>query len=200
MENKLILAGDVVGTDGDKLYMATTDVGSDGREFTQDHEIVCKKKDLKDLKAGDRVKVFGKLGRSDENRTVIISTQIEPYTDSHDLNVARLVGIAHRTFEFFPRIEGSGAFGNLLVTVDGVIYSGTAFGHTANMLSRNCTKGSTVKLQGRIDNREWPDRNGEVQSRTRIIADPDYTKVLEKAKMVDPLDELDDEKQAAAGI
>lgn len=198
MENKLVIGGTVVGTDGNMLMIDTMDVGTNGREFVENLVVVCKKKDLKDLKAGDRIKVVGCLGRNDENRTIIIGNTIEPYSDSRDLNMARLVGTAYRSFEFYPRIEGSGAFGNLLVTVDNTIYRGTAFGHTAHMLNRDCTEGSEIKLQGRIRIRPYSDREGDMQNMTEIVADPKFTKVLKTAVIVDPLDELD--KQTAAGI
>lgn len=202
MENKLILAGDVVNVNKDSMTLTTMDVGSDGREFVETHEIIMTKKELKEVKAGNRVRVIGHLGRDDHNRTVIIGDTVSLHDDLQDINVAKLVGKAHRTFEFYPRIEGSGAFGSLLVTVNQTIYRGTAFGHTAHMLSRQCLIGSTVRLQGRIRTREYTDRNGDTQRMTEIVAHPDFTKVLEVATIIDPFDELDkvEKKVNSAGI
>lgn len=196
--NKLILAGEIVEK-GDVIMMTTTEFSSDGREFTEDHEIhFAKKKDSASIKAGDKIRVMGHLKRNDDNITIIeILSPPEKHEDDDDLNVARIVGKAHRTFEFYPRAEGRVALGNLLVTVENTIYRGVAFGHLAHTLHRNCSKGSDVQLEGRLRTREYEDRDGDMQSMLEIVADPDFTKVLKKAAIVDRFEQYEEKTKEA---
>jgi len=210
-QNRVLLAGMVTGVESNMLWMSTTEVAQNRREYTQAHEITGTKKMFKDIKAGERVKMFGKFGTKIETRTdgsefpktIIIADRIEPHSDAKDINVGRLQGLAHRSFEFYNYTEGSGAYGNALVAIEDEVFSATAFRNTAHWLNRDFLEGSEVKLQGRVRTRPpYTDRNGDIQEQVEIVVDIRKSKVLKKAPDYDPLDEFDqaDEKQASAGI
>jgi hypothetical protein len=184
--NKVILCGSITSVAKGTVTMETTEPSGTGDVYTEVHNITCKPGIMKDVKTGKKFKMVGSLGRNDENRTQLQADSFKKLDKSQpDANMARLTGIAHRSFEFYPRAEGRMAFGNLLVSVDDIIFRGVAFGHTAHMLHRGCKRGSTVQLEGRVRAREYQDNQGDDQIMIEVVADPDYTKVLKKAVIVD---------------
>jgi len=194
--NKLILAGELIQKNDEVILMSTTETSSDGREFTEEHEVHVDKKVM--FKVGDRIRVMGRLERSEDNITIIKAIdKITKHEGEDDMNAARITGKAHRTFEFYPRDAGRAALGNILVTVDNTIFRGVAFGHLAHTLHRGCTKGSEVQLEGRLRTREYQDREGDMQSMLEIVADPDFTRVIKRAAIVDRFAELEEKEKAA---
>lgn len=49
-----------------------------------------------------------------------------------------------------------------------------AWRHTANFVSKYLTKGQTVVVSGRLQNRDYTDRNGQNRRLTEIVADNCY--------------------------
>jgi len=199
--NKLFLAGMVTGKNKSSVTMETTETTATG-DYTETHEVMAPAKLSKEVEVGNRYKVTGQLARTEDNITVIVADKFEQHPDSElDLNACRITGKAHRSFEFYPRTDSQAAFGNLLVSNEEnpqLIVRGVAFQHLGHALDREAKRGSTVQIQGRIRHRPY-EAQGEKRKMLEIICDPDFTKVLEKAVVVDLFaEEAPAEPEAAA--
>ena len=53
-------------------------------------------------------------------------------------------------------------------------FSATAWGGTADFITRNFTKGKMIAMDGRIEPQEWVDREGNKRSTTKIVVNSAY--------------------------
>lgn len=191
--NVVKMCGDVLEVSEDVMKLKTIERTFNGNEYEEIHTVYC---DNHGQKKGDRVKFFGSLKTIKSNlgpQTIIDAdktTLAKATKKEKSCNVAKIVGKAPQTFQFFPRAEGKMAFGNLLLLTgeetDGAqFHRGVFFGQIAHYFSRMCNRNSIVQMIGRIRNREYVDNDGESRTMLEVIVDPDQTKVLKRGKVVD---------------
>lgn len=190
MENRIMLAGTVLAKRNDSIELETEEVSFDGTEtYSHTHPIVMVAKDLKAVKKGSRIKVDGKFGRDENRRGRIEATSVTTGYKGDDVNIGEIVGMAHRSFQFFPAVGDKRAFGNVLVRLDeDLIIRGVCFTPTCHRFDRDCTSGSKVQVLGRIQHRKYLDRKGDNQQMIEIVGDDDWTNVLESNVLVNPFD------------
>jgi hypothetical protein len=189
--NGVRLIGTVKTVVENKALIETVNVGSDGQEYSEIHVV---EGDFSKFE-GKRVNIIGRLATvdtEDGRRETIIQAQVitKAKKGEPDQNIAKFVGNAARSFQYFPRTaDGKMAFGNLLL-VNGPedkpqFVATKAFGHLANSLNRGAVRGSKVQVVGPIRYREY-EQDGESRTALEIVAQPDLTKVLKVAKVEDP--------------
>jgi hypothetical protein len=190
MTNRIMLAGTVVAKGNGKIDLETNELSFDGNEtYTHTHPITMTQKDLKAVKKGSQIKVMGKFGRSEDRRGRIEALAVEPGYKGNDMNFGEVIGTAHRSFQFFEAKGDKRAFGNVLVRLDdGMILRGVCFAPTCHRFNGTCTTGSTVQVLGRIQHREYIDREGDQQIMIEIVGNDDFTNVLESVDLVNPFD------------
>ncbi len=190
--NGVRLIGDVQTVVANRALVKTSNVASDGTEYSELHVV---EGDFGKFE-GKKVNIIGKLATVDVEdegrRETIIQAQVvaKAKKGEMDQNIAKFVGNAARGFQYFPRTaDGKMAFGNLLLVngpQDSPQFVQTkAFGHLANSLNRGAVRGSTVQVVGPIRYREY-EQDGEARTALEIVAQPDLTKVLKVAKIEDP--------------
>ena len=116
------------------------------------------------------------------------------------MNICRLIGRLAFSFtgNYFDPKPGKQAFGNLSVRVGRGIYRGVLFGALATVFARTVKTGNLVRLQGFLRKREFETRDGVSKTALEIIADPDWTTVLE-AEQFDEFENFE-EAQKMAGV
>ena len=198
MTNRIMLAGNVLEKDNDGIVLETNEVSFDGNDtYTHLHPVTMTAKDLKAVKKGSQIKVMGKFGRGEDKRGRIEALTVDPNYKGDDINFGEIVGIAHRSFQFFEAKGDKRAFGNVLVRLDdGMILRGVLFAPTCHRFNGPCTTGSTVQVLGRIQHREYTDREGDGQVMIEIVGNDDFTNVLESVELVNPFEEMADQAEA----
>lgn len=191
------LVGNVTDNFDGGFTLETTIQNFVGDKFSEKHPVKGESQ-----KIGAKLAVIGHFETIDR-KTWIIADKITPVKKGAlGINLAHIIGKAARAFKFFPKLDQKSAFGNvLLMTGDGQFHRGIIFGSAAYLLSRKCTKGSEVSLQGRIQHRPYEDNDGNMQYMLEIVGDEDETTVLKSAKRVDQfVDDLPDEMPEGAVI
>lgn len=199
--NRFILAGTCLSKNKGLMVLETVErTPSNPEGYKETHPISIDNKALKDVNPGKRYRVTGtlvaKVNPETNKGVTILEADAVPtvWKDAEDKNLARATGLAYRSTEFYGRTETSAAFANLLVLVGkDMIIRGVAFQNLAHRLDRTCKRGAELQLQGRIRHRLYESKGVEGVM-VEVVADPDWTKVIKEAVMVD---EFADEAKAA---
>lgn len=201
--NKFLLAGEVIGISDDEIRMMTVERTVNG-EYPDEHVILFD--ETPDVKLGQRVQLVGEIGQDADNpRELCLNAKAEnvlDYDKKIDHNIARVSGIMHRGFEYFPPIpdENKKGFGNLLLVVNDEFYiRGAVLTNPAAMKmdrDKKFTTGTEVQIEGRLQTREF-EQNGEERVAIEIVVNADKTKVIKSAESVDLFEEYDELMKAA---
>ena len=188
------LSGTVESAKGKSFTLKTVETGGRGGDqtFEELHHIRAPK--TKMVEKGDIITVIGKLKNRDDD-TVVMASTLEQTPDAPSVNQVKVVGVAHQTFDYFPKSGTKRGFGNLLVRLgDGaerLFIQGVCFAQHAFHMQK-ATRGSIVQVVGRLRRRPYEDSTGAEREAVEIIADRDHTKVLKAASMEDPFADLPD--------
>jgi hypothetical protein len=193
--NGILLTGDVASVSKTGFSVITKNVATDGTEYTDEHQIVCKGKNPAWLEFGVRIEFKAKLVVKDK-RTGIVTTPADMRKAADKagyMNLARLIGEIKHPFRYLPPTPDKQAIGNMLVTVDDQLFRGTCWGTMAMALKRLFTKGTLVQVQGRLQQREYTNRAGDPDSMLEIVCDEEKTKVLVPAANIDEFADFDND-------
>jgi hypothetical protein len=189
--NACRLTGEVMSVEDDRFTLKTVDKSQDGREFPEEHTVLMD--DTSEIVKDDRVTVLGEI-----DGLAVRAKKVELTDDPKDVNLAKVVGPTHWRARHFERnpVTGQAPFTNLLLRLDDGDEEGNnrrfmravCFQDLAHKV-RDLARGSIVKAIGRMRHRGYTDnRTGEEAVALEIIADPNYTAVLKKARVVDPFE------------
>jgi hypothetical protein len=185
--NVVFLAGTVLDVQGNEVIIETKESTPRG-DFTEQHLVQVGKLPDK-VKAGTPIALFGSLQVEDgENfvegdpESVQVITK-KALSELDVVNQAQVIAKASQGFDYFPPAMAKKAFGNMLLKMGEQFYvRGVAFGPHASFLNKKIKTGALVKLVGRLQNREFEDRDtGETRTAVEIIANKDFTEVLAEA-------------------
>ena len=185
-QNILKLRGTVDAVQGKNIVLATEEVTPAGRVYPHQTPIVAHKI-RHGFKAGQRIECLASLKQNEETRMTEIVCHRMAETDApDDLNLAKVVGVAARSFEFFDRNRGQRPFGNLLMRVGRDFIRSVAFGHLSRSLSRHCKRGAILEFYGRVNHRTFERSDGEgTGEMIEIHIDHDRCRILEIPEQVD---------------
>lgn len=147
--------------------------------------------------AGKRVEMVGRVENASGDNSPFRS-YLRPFKDhfaltkdEHDLNVAKMVGETPREIDHRPRQGAKRAFANAMLLIGQTFINGVAFTALAAKLDRECPRGSTLQLGGRLNWREWEDEELGWQETLEVVADSSLTRVIKRGVVVDELKDLE---------
>lgn len=186
--NVVFLAGTVLDIAGNEVIVETKESTPNG-EFAEQHLVQIGKLPAK-IKHGTALCLYGELQvDSGENYILGDPESVKALTKKElsemtVVNQAQIIAKASQSFDYFPPADNKRAFGNMLLKIaDQFFIRGVAFGPHALALSKKIKTGALVKLVGRLQNRDFDDRQtGETRTAVEIIANRDFTQVLAEAE------------------
>jgi hypothetical protein len=189
--NKFLLVGDVTLGPDNRAKVECSEIGPN-RVYTENLVIVGD--DTTEIKAG-RGKIEGRLQtaftKDGRPRTIMACTRFKKIKkDTLSVNVQRLIGTMHQSFDLLDSNPGKRTMGWGLVRIEDEIFRFVAFSGLAHRLDKGnskmppAKKGAEIQVQGRLRIREY-ENNGEIQKMTEVVCDPDWTLVTKPAEIVD---------------
>lgn len=185
--NAVSLIGDIVGTDKGMAVIRTFQE-TQKETYSTDHLVHMKGKVKLPAKAS-RVEVIGHFEMINEDTAIVAdnirSAEGEPYE-----NVAHVIGDSFRTVQLQESAKGT-KFANALLKLGDTLINGVVFRAIAIAFSMKCTKGSLAQIYGRVQHRQFEDKEGRERVTAEIICDEDLTQVIKtkelKSKFADML-------------
>ena len=180
--NGIKLIGDVSSITRSGFVLSVKNTANSGEEFEERIDVICTKKSQPGwLKEGCKAAIKGQLAEK-AGVQMIKALAVNPADDDAEyLNLARLIGKLRYSFagQYFDPKPGKQAFGNMAITVGKTVYRAVLFGALATVFSRTVKTGNLVRVQGFLRKRQFETRAGDSRTALEIIADPDWTTILE---------------------
>jgi hypothetical protein len=182
--NGVKLVGDVSDISRSGFTLSMSNTANSGETFIENIDVICTSKNQPDwLAEGKKAAVKGQLTERTGVQMVKAISVTKPAKDAEYMNLARLIGTLRYSFagQYFDPKPGKQAFGNMAIAVGKNIYRAVLFGALATVFSRTVKTGNLVRVQGFLRKREFFTRAGESRTALEVIADPDWTTILESS-------------------